>query len=157
MLFFSLTSEAVVGLENTIYSVSENVGVVEVCAIVYSPTIDCPIEIPFDVSLSTSDNTAGIMLVCMHYTSTYVQGWEMFTCIFTESPMDYIGLSRILNFAACNTRQCVNVSIVNNLVDEAVEEFDITLVETSGLDSRITLRPVDARVVIHDDEGMSGL
>ena len=53
------------GLENTIYSVSENVGVVEVCAIVYSPTIDCPIEVPFDVSLSTSDNTAGIMLVFM--------------------------------------------------------------------------------------------
>ena len=64
--FFSLTSEAVVGLENIIYSVSENVGVVEVCAIVYSPTIDCPIKIPFDVSLSTSDNTAGIMLVFMY-------------------------------------------------------------------------------------------
>ena len=70
--------------------------------------------------------------------------------------MDYIGLSRILNFAACNTRQCVNVSIVNNLVNEAVEEFDITLRETAGLDSRISLQPVDARVVIHDDEGMSG-
>ena len=81
----------------------------------------------------------------------------MFTRIFTEEPTDYIGLSRTLNFAACNTRQCVNVSIVNNLVDEAVEEFDISLVETSGLDSRITLQPVDARVVIHDDEGISGL
>ena len=48
------------GLEKTIYSVSENVGVLEVCAIVYSPTIDCPIAFPFDVSLSTSDRTAGI-------------------------------------------------------------------------------------------------
>ena len=49
-----------VGLEKTIYNVSESVGVVEVCAIVYSPTIDCPIAFPFDVSLSTSDDTAGI-------------------------------------------------------------------------------------------------
>ena len=48
------------GLEMTIYSIFEDVGVVEVCAIVYSPTVDCPIAFPFDVSLSTSDNTAGI-------------------------------------------------------------------------------------------------
>ena len=53
-------SEAVVGLERTIHSVSEYVGVLELCAIVYSPSVDCPIEFPFDVSLSTSENTAGI-------------------------------------------------------------------------------------------------
>ena len=52
-----------VGLEKTFYSVSEDVGVVEVCAIVYSPTIDCPIAFPFDVGLSTMDNTAGNILV----------------------------------------------------------------------------------------------
>ena len=59
-IYHIFTSEAVVGLEKTSYSVSENVGLVETCVIVYSPTIDCPIEFPFDVSLSTSDNTAGI-------------------------------------------------------------------------------------------------
>ena len=47
------------GLERTFYSVSEDVGVVEVCAIVYSPTIDCPIEFPFNVSLSTTNASAG--------------------------------------------------------------------------------------------------
>ena len=57
----TFTSEAVVGLERTFHEVSEDVGVVEVCAIVYSPTIDCPIAFPFDVSVSTSDNTAGIV------------------------------------------------------------------------------------------------
>ena len=55
----TFTSEAVVGLERTFYSVSEDVGVVEVCAIVYSPTIDCPIAFPFNVSLSTSEGSAG--------------------------------------------------------------------------------------------------
>ena len=59
--YHTFTSEAVVGLERTFYNVSEDVGVVEVCAIVYSPTIVCPIEFPFDVSLSTSDNTASMV------------------------------------------------------------------------------------------------
>ena len=60
-VFILHTSDAVVGLERTLYNFPEDVGVVEVCAIVYSPTIFCPIEFPFDVSLSTSDNTAGMV------------------------------------------------------------------------------------------------
>ena len=48
------------GLERTIFTVQMNVGVVELCAIVYEPSgIDCPIDFPFDVHLSTSDDTAG--------------------------------------------------------------------------------------------------
>ena len=67
--------------------------------------------------------------------------------------MDYTGLSRILSFAACETRQCVNVIIVDDLVDEPVKEFNITLERTMDLDSRISLRPVVTRVIIHDNEG----
>ena len=48
-----------VGLERTFYQVSEDVGVVEVCAIVYSPEIDCPIAFPFDVRLRTLNGSAG--------------------------------------------------------------------------------------------------
>ena len=73
------------------------------------------------------------------------------TCIFTEHPIDYIGLPRILSFPTCGTRQCVNVSIVNDIVDEPVEEFDVTLNRTPGLDTRISLRTVDARIIINDD------
>ena len=51
---------AVVGLETTFYSVLEDVGVVEVCAIIYNPNISCPIAFPFGVHLSTGDNTAGM-------------------------------------------------------------------------------------------------
>ena len=47
------------GLEKTFYNVTEDVGVVEVCAVVYSPTIDCPIAFPFDVRLLTRDGSAG--------------------------------------------------------------------------------------------------
>ena len=50
---------AVVGLEETFYQVSETDGVVEVCVVIYEPDIVCPIEFPFDVSLSTFDESAG--------------------------------------------------------------------------------------------------
>ena len=35
---------AVVGLDKIFYNVSEDVGMVEVCAVVYSPMVGCPIE-----------------------------------------------------------------------------------------------------------------
>ena len=61
-ILFTLSSEAVVGLENTFYEVSEGVGLVEVCAIVNSPSIDCPIPFPFNVKISVINNTAGIVI-----------------------------------------------------------------------------------------------
>ena len=50
---------AVVGVERTEQSVSEDVGVVEVCVVVTSPEISCPIQFPFNISLSTADGSAG--------------------------------------------------------------------------------------------------
>ena len=63
------------GLERTVYSVSEHVGAVEVCAIVYSPTIDCPIVFSFNVSLSSSDSSAGKHCV-MNTISGYSEGGQ---------------------------------------------------------------------------------
>ena len=52
------TAVAMVGLEETFYVVSEDVGIVRVCVIVYepvpSPSVLCPIGIPFTVNLSTT-------------------------------------------------------------------------------------------------------
>ena len=48
------------GLERTSYTVSEAiVSMVEVCTIVYSPSLPCPIDHPFNVRFSTDDGTAG--------------------------------------------------------------------------------------------------
>ena len=48
------------GLEQTIFTVQEDVGVVELCAIVFGPSgIECPIAFAFDIRLSTWDDTAG--------------------------------------------------------------------------------------------------
>ena len=57
-MFSTYFTEAVIGLEKTSYTVSKSVGVMEVCAIVYSPSFACPISHPFEVTFSTADGTA---------------------------------------------------------------------------------------------------
>ena len=68
--------------------------------------------------------------------------------------MDYGELSTFLSFPTCGTRQCVNVTVVNDDVLENVESFDVTLERTPGLDMRITLDPVDGVIEIRDDDGL---
>ena len=57
-MVLSVCPEAVVGLEQTLTRVSEGVGVVEVCAVVYNVR-DCPIQLPFDVKLASRNGSAG--------------------------------------------------------------------------------------------------
>ena len=68
--------------------------------------------------------------------------------------MDYGALSTIVTFGECDTRQCVDITIVNDGVLENVESFFVNLESTPGLDSRITLNPVRAEAII-DNEGLS--
>ena len=71
--------------------------------------------------------------------------------------MDYVALSEVLMFGACQTRSCTNVTIVDDLVDEEEEFFRVSLTRTTGLDSRITLNPVEGRIVIIGNDGKSYL
>ena len=41
------------------YTVSEDEGLVEVCAVVFFPSGSCPIQFRFDIRLGTSDGTTG--------------------------------------------------------------------------------------------------
>lgn len=50
---------AVVSLTKTLYQAGKRDGRVEICASVQSPVIDCPIGFPFNVTLSTTNGTAG--------------------------------------------------------------------------------------------------
>ena len=66
--------------------------------------------------------------------------------------MDYKHeFSTILSFPACETRQCVDVVIVNDLRDEPEEGFSVTLERTPDLDSRIMLHPLNGEIFIEDD------
>ena len=70
----------------------------------------------------------------------------------TVSSMDYMGLSTVLMFSACERRQCLNVTITEDLVLEETEYFNATLTRTGSLDTRITLDPVNAVINIIDND-----
>ena len=62
-------------------------------------------------------------------------------------------MSMAIIFAACQTRSCVNVSIMDDDVLGDVESFNVTLENTTDLDSRIILDPVNGIIVIIDNDG----
>ena len=68
--------------------------------------------------------------------------------------MDYVGVSNTLTFDACDTRQCTEISIENDMIVEITESFFVTLERTPDLDSRITLNPVDGEIEITDNDGV---
>ena len=51
--------EATIGFEKTFYQVDESTGTVEICAVVYEPDIDCPIQMDFSVIFETGNETEG--------------------------------------------------------------------------------------------------
>ena len=67
--------------------------------------------------------------------------------------MDYLALAEVLIFDACETQQCVVVTIVDDVVDEPEEVFRVALERTSDLDSRIILEPIDGEIIIADNDG----
>ena len=58
-----------------------------------------------------------------------------------------------LVFPSCERRSCLDIPIVDDDVPENSELFNVSL-ERNGLDSRITLDPVDGLVEITDNESM---
>ena len=62
------------------------------------------------VSINNSDNLALTTLLC-----------DCFTSVQT---MDYGPLDVVLIFEACETRKCVNVSILDDFVEEPEEFFN---------------------------------
>ena len=76
--------------------------------------------------------------------------WSVY---FAVSSMDYVTLAEIMMFDVCETQRCVNVTILNDSVDEPEETFRVTLERTPDLDNRITLEPVDGEIVIVDNDG----
>ena len=69
--------------------------------------------------------------------------------------IDYGAVSTILRFSACETRRCVNITIVDetDIFDEPSEAFIVTMERTPGLNDRITLDPTNGLMIIIDDEG----
>ena len=60
----------------------------------------------------------------------------------------------MLSFDECDRQLCVSITIVDELMVEMTESFDVTLDRTTGLDSRITLGLADGVVEITDSDGI---
>ena len=65
-------------------------------------------------------------------------------------PGDYSSVSQDLTFSQSSSRECLNVSIVNDAELENEEEFSLTL--TTGED-RVNLDPDSSTILITDDDG----
>ena len=77
-----------------------------------------------------------------------------FFLLHKVSPADYEGVEgAVLPFAACQRRSCLNVTIVDDVILENIEQFSVTLIRPLDLDQRITLDPVDGIVQITDNDG----
>ena len=63
-------------------------------------------------------------------------------------------MTRDLEFVACQKIFCLPISIVDDVTVENDESFRITLGRTSGLDSRITIRPTQGVVTINDNDSV---
>ena len=57
-----------------------------------------------------------------------------------------------LTFSTCQSRQCVNVSIIDDALNEQNESFTISLERSAGFDVRITLDPSESTVIILNDD-----
>ena len=68
--------------------------------------------------------------------------------------MDYGARDVILMFGACDTRECINVPIVDDTEDEQDEYLVYNLTRTLGLNPNIILDPVNGVIEIVDDEGL---
>ena len=58
-----------------------------------------------------------------------------------------------MTFPSCGKRRCVNVTIVNDLIDEPEEKFTISLSAVPGSSHLILVHPATGEVVITGDDG----
>ena len=77
----------------------------------------------------------------------------MYVCAFMLSTdsQDYIQQARVLAFAPCQIRSCINITIMDDCyLDNVVEAFDIVLDKIADLSTYITLDPMQGSVRIYD-------
>ena len=118
--------------------------------IVYDRNVSCPINFTFGVSLSTNNGSAGNEHYFIHYYSIMTNLLFTFSAV---SPTDYSAVDTTLIFAACQMRSCVNIFIVDDIILENDESFNVTLERIPDLDSTIILDPVNGEVQITNDDG----
>ena len=138
-----------VGLEEVRYAALENVGTIEVCAAIISPSGNCNVSFTFILYFNTIDDSARM------YTTHHETKIDILFILFPlESPGDFSAISnRRLIFAPNQHRSCVDVHIQDDDVLEQTESFRISLTGHENLDDRVSLVQTEGTVNIINDDG----
>ena len=70
------------------------------------------------------------------------------------SNVDFELTKSTLRFRACETSQCLNVTIINDNTLEGSETFTVNLQKSDSLSTKFTVNPSSEVVTIVDDDGM---
>ena len=84
-ILFVSTTAIEVGLEKSSYSVREDVGHVEVCVVVTSPTSGCPVAYNFSVLVVNLAGSAGVCVCVVCSSFTYSIFNNCATCLLPHS------------------------------------------------------------------------
>ena len=76
---------------------------------------------------------------------------RLLNLISTVSPADYGEVSVTLSFEECEERQCVGISVVDDLINEPVETLSLSL--TANPELHLTLHTQTIEVAILDNDG----
>ena len=135
-------------MEQVLFEVMEDVEIIEMCAIVFEPYTNCPIHFSFNIRLHTADGTAGKIY------SLSIQRYNILSLLlFTVEGMDYGALDVDLMFEKCMRRKCVNVTILDDQLNETNETFTFHLSRTTDLSPHVILDPVNGESYLIDDDG----
>ena len=142
-----------VRLEQTSYTISESDEVVIICIITVGANTQCPSTDPFQVTLSTTNQNAGIAVVDISVTKKASCSDQHCVLFSTVSPTDYEAVDETLMFSPCETQRCLIITIINDLISEPEKTFSLSLTGFPNTPSPITLTLTSGEVVITDDDG----
>ena len=129
----------------------ENIGSIEVCAVILSPGGDCTVDFTFTVYIRTHNNSAGKIHLLTAISVHNFRPHSLFA-LSADSPGDYNSMDTILSFEPNGAESCVDVIIQNDNITEQTESFTVTLERTSDLDDRVILNHTDGMISIIDDD-----
>ena len=67
---------------------------------------------------------------------------------------DFMLITRIVRFMACQMMSCVEVPIIEDDIAEDVEVFNVLLEQTPGFDTHISLQEMEETITIVDMKGV---
>ena len=139
-----------VGYEFIEYRTPEGDLVVELCAIIYEPTLEGPSPRAFTLSFVTSDGTASKFTDLSGVSNSYI------VFLNAVGGQEYIPSTGQLVFAVGDTRQCHEVTIIDDNICERpeMEFFLSTLSLVAG--TQVVVDPEGTRVIIDENSADCG-